>query len=103
FDEQIYQGVARNLSDLHRAQMCNEGNVEYGRLQCARGEYNKEPYGYPFLLSVLYSVAGVHDAAAYRLNNVMFGATVMVVVLLAELLFADGLVSLCSGITVMLL
>ena len=103
FDEQIYQGVARNLSDLHRAQMCNEGNVEYGRLQCARGEYNKEPYGYPFLLSVLYSVAGVHDAAAYRLNNVMFGATVMVVVLLAELLFADVLVSLFSGISVMLL
>src|SRR5947208_1887493 len=43
YDEQIYQGVARNLSDLHRAQMCNDGVVEYGRLQCSQGEYNKEP------------------------------------------------------------
>jgi hypothetical protein len=103
YDEQIYQGVARNLSDLHRAQMCNDGNVEYGRLQCSRGEYNKEPYGYPFLLSILYSVGGVNEAAAYRLNNVMFGATVVAVILLAELLFADVLVSLFSGITVMLL
>src|SRR5687768_9608279 len=41
YDEQIYQGVGRNLSDLRLAQMCNDGNVEYGRLQCALGEYNK--------------------------------------------------------------
>src|SRR4029079_7563385 len=50
YDEQIYQGVGRNLSDLHRAQMCNDGRLEYGRLQCVQGEYNKEPNGYPYLL-----------------------------------------------------
>ena len=59
YDEQIYQGVARNLSDLHRAQMCNDGDVEYGRLQCWRGEYSKEPSGYPYLLSLVYRAAGV--------------------------------------------
>ena len=47
YDEHIYQGIGQNLSDLRLAQMCNDGNVEYGVLQCWRGEYNKEPYGYP--------------------------------------------------------
>src|SRR5262249_51798691 len=54
YDEQIYQGVARNMAELHRAQMCNDGIVEYGRLQCRLEEYNKEPYGYPYLLSIAY-------------------------------------------------
>ena len=48
YDEQIYQGVAHNLTDRHRAEMCNDGSVEYGRLTCVRGEYNKEPNGYPY-------------------------------------------------------
>jgi hypothetical protein len=47
YDEHIYQGIAQNIADLHRAQMCADGSVDYGRLQCARAEYNKQPYGYP--------------------------------------------------------
>ena len=39
--------------------MCNDGTVEYGRLQCCRGEYNKQPYAYPHLLSLVYRVFGV--------------------------------------------
>ena len=33
-----------------RAQMCNDGAVVDGRLQCASGEYNKQPYAYPHAL-----------------------------------------------------
>ena len=47
YDEQIYQSIGQNLADLKLAQMCNDGSVEYGRLQCASGEYNKQPYAYP--------------------------------------------------------
>ena len=52
YDEQIYQGIGQNLADLRLAQMCNDGIVEYGRLQCSNGEYNKQPYAYPHLLSL---------------------------------------------------
>ena len=86
YDEQIYQGIGRVMSDLHRAEMCNEGNVEYGRLQCWRGEYNKEPYGFPYLLSVVYSTTGVSDTAAFRFNNIVAGLTVFVTVILVSLL-----------------
>ena len=44
YDEQIYQSIGQNLADLRLAQVCNDGAVEYGRLQCASGEYNKQPY-----------------------------------------------------------
>src|SRR5262249_11107634 len=58
YDEQIYQNIGQNLADLRLAQMCNDGIAEYGSLQCARGEYNKEPDGYPYLLSVAFRLAG---------------------------------------------
>lgn len=103
YDEQIYQGIARNLSDLHRAQMCNEGEVEYGRLRCLTGEYNKEPYGYPYLLSIVYRVAGAGDAAAFRFNNVVAGLAVLVTVVLADLLFADAGIAVLSGLVLALL
>jgi hypothetical protein len=103
YDEQIYQGVGRNLSDLHRAQMCNDGSVEYGRLQCAQGEYNKEPNGFPYLLSLVYRVAGVSDAAAFRLNNFVAGLSVLVTIILAALLFNDARIAVLSGIVLALL
>src|SRR5436190_16562199 len=97
YDEQIYQGVAHNLSDLHRAQMCNDGSVEYGRLECWRGEYNKEPNGYPYLLSIVYRTFGVRDAAAFRFNNAVAAVAVLVTVVLADLLFGDPWIAILSG------
>ena len=103
YDEHIYQSVGRNLSDLHRAQMCNEGIVEYGRLQCTQGEYNKEPYGYPYLLSLVYRVAGASDTVAFRFNNFLAGLAVFVTIVLADLLFADARIALLSGLVLGLL
>ena len=89
YDEHIYEGIAQNLSDLHLAQMCNNGTVEYGSLQCARSEYNKEPYGYPFLLSVAYRLFGVHESIAHRFNTFCAVLLVWVVFLTASGLFDD--------------
>jgi hypothetical protein len=73
YDEHIYQGVAQNLADLQRAQMCNEGIVEYGRLECIQGEYVKQPYGYPYLLSVGYRLVGAREAVAHVTNAATVG------------------------------
>ncbi len=91
YDEQIYQGIARNLSDLKRAQMCNDGTVEYGQLQCWSAEYNKQPYAYPHVLSLAYRVVGVRPGVAHALNAATAAATVCAVYLLALLLFGDRL------------
>ena len=90
YDEQIYQGIGQNLTDLRLAQMCNDGTVEYGHLQCWRGEYNKQPYGYPYLLSVVYRVAGVGYWTAPQVNVLAAPLLVGIVFLLAGTLFQDA-------------
>ena len=87
YDEQIYQSVGQNLTDLRLAQVCHDGNVEYGRLQCGSGEYNKQPYAYPHLLSVAYRVFGVHPATAFVVNAAVMGLTVCCLYLLVFSLF----------------
>jgi hypothetical protein len=98
YDEQIYQGIGQNLSDLRRAQMCNDGIVEYGRLQCHASEYNKQPYAYPHVLSLVYRVAGVHAGVPFAVNAVAMVATVWGVYLLGLLLFGDRVVAGFAGL-----
>jgi hypothetical protein len=89
YDEQIYQSIGQNLSDLRRAQVCNDGQVSGGRLQCASGEYNKQPYAYPHLLSVAYRIVGVHDWVAFAINAIVMALTVLTVYALVVSLFDD--------------
>ena len=89
YDEQIYQSVGQNLSDLRLAQMCNSGIVEYGRLECSIGEYNKQPYAYPHLLSIAYRLFGAHETTAFVVNALAMAATVFAVYLLTWVLFED--------------
>ncbi|AMY08139.1 hypothetical protein LuPra_01327 [Luteitalea pratensis] len=102
YDEQIYQGIGQNLSDLRRAQMCNDGIVEYGRLRCFATEYNKQPYAYPHVLSLVYRVVGVRPGAAFAVNAVAMAATACGVYLLAWLLFGDPVVAGFAGLLVTL-
>jgi 4-amino-4-deoxy-L-arabinose transferase-like glycosyltransferase len=102
YDEQIYQSIGQNLSDLKLAQLCNDGTVEYGRLQCWSGEYNKQPYAYPHLLSVLYRVFGVSGSIAFRFNAVVAALTACGVYLLALMVFGDRTAALFAGLIMVL-
>jgi hypothetical protein len=102
YDEQIYQGIGQNLSDMKRAQMCNDGTVEYGQLQCWSGQYNKQPYAYPHALSLAYRLFGVHEVTAFRVNVAVMAATVCVVYLLVWLLFEDVLAAFFAALLVAL-
>ena len=98
YDEQIYQGAGRNLADLRLAQVCNDGNLEYGRLRCFSGEYNKQPYAYPHLLSLAYRLSGVHNDTAFIFNAMVMGASVCGVYVLVCLLFRDRDAALFAGL-----
>jgi hypothetical protein len=89
YDEQIYQSIGQNLSDLHLAQACDEGTVEYGLLQCARHAYNKQPYGYPYLLSLGYRLFGTSDQLAHWMNTGLSVATAIAAMLIATLLTGE--------------
>jgi hypothetical protein len=98
YDEHIYQSIGQNMSDLRRAQVCNDGNVEYGRLRCQSGEYNKQPYAYPHLLSLGYRIFGVHEWIAFAVNAAAMAATVCVIYLLVCVLFSDRDAALFAGL-----
>jgi len=89
YDEQIYQNIGQNLAASKRAQMCNDGTVRDGRLDCRRGEYNKQPYGYPHALSLAYRAFGVSTAAAFVVNAIAMALTVCAIYLIVLVLFAD--------------
>ena len=89
YDEQIYQSIGQNFADLRRAQICNDGAIEQGRLRCSRGEYNKQPYAYPHLLSVAYRIVGVGSRPAFVVNAVAVGLSIVSIYLLVAILFAD--------------
>jgi hypothetical protein len=103
YDEQIYQGVAQNIADTRRAQMCNDGNVEYGRLKCASSEYNKQPSAYPHLLSLAYRMFGVHAWTAFTVNAGAMAITVCAVYLLVWVAFRDRDAALFAGLLVALM
>jgi 4-amino-4-deoxy-L-arabinose transferase-like glycosyltransferase len=100
YDEQIYQGVGQNLADLKLAQMCNDGTVEYGRLQCWSGEYNKQPYAYPHLLSLAYRAFGVRPATAFVMNAGATALTACLLYLLVFILFSDRQAAFFAGLLV---
>lgn len=89
YDEHIYQNVGQNLADSRRAQMCNAGTIKAGRLQCASGLYNKQPYAYPHLLSLPYRMVGVGTTTAFVVNAIAMAVTVCLVYVLVLMLFAD--------------
>jgi hypothetical protein len=114
YDEDIYQSIGQNIaclksSDAHsgedyeqsfsnvwkrfigRAAMCNEGRNEYGEFHCDRLEYNKEPNGWPYLLSVVFRLFGVHERAAFLTNNLLYGLAIVTVFLIGYLLFESAL------------
>lgn len=100
YDEQIYQAIGQNIADIRLAQGCNDGAVEYGRLHCASGEYNKQPYGYPHVLSLAYRLLGVHTWTAFAVNALAASATACVVSVLVLVLFGDRDAALFAGLLI---
>ena len=98
YDEDIYENVGQNLAALQKAQLCNDGGTAYGVYTCHEGEYNKEPYAYPYLLSIVYRLFGVSETLSFIFNNLLFGFTIIIVFLLGFLLFKNYLIGIFSAL-----
>ena len=98
FDEDIYNNIGQCIADRGQAVMCNEGYYESNELNIIGKEYNKQPAGYPYLVSVVFRIFGTNEAFIFILNNLIFGLAVIVVFLIAYLLFGDVLASLFASL-----
>ncbi len=121
YDEDIYQSIGQNIAYLKgwgfnadekypdsiinlwkhiigRAAMCNEGSTSHGEFRCDRLEYNKEPNGWPYILSIVFRLFGVHELASFITNNVLYAATIVTVFLIGYLLFFNVRAGLFSAL-----
>ncbi|MBW8003174.1 MAG: glycosyltransferase family 39 protein [Planctomycetes bacterium] len=101
FDEDIYNNIGQSIADSRKAVMSNEGYYENGELKVISGEYNKQPLGYPYLVSVVFRIFGTNELFSFILNNILLGLTVVVIFLIVFLFFRDtfaGLIACLSYI-----
>ena len=102
YDEDIYQNIGQNILWFGHAQMCNEGTIQSGAFDCRAWEYNKEPNGLPFLLSLAYRFTGVDEVASHRLNHLIFALGVVALYWTAGLLFERQSVAIAAAVVYML-
>lgn len=121
YDEHIYASIGQDIAmlkgpvvDHHislkegilgsikrvvgRAGICHEGDMRYGSMQCYVFEHNKEPNGWPYVLSLVYRVFGAGELQAYLTNNLIFLASIIVVFLLGYLFFNSSLAGILSSL-----
>ncbi|MCX5899944.1 MAG: glycosyltransferase family 39 protein [Proteobacteria bacterium] len=82
--------------------MCNDGRNEYGDYSCLRLEYNKEPNGWPYVLSLVYRIFGVSEPASFYTTNALFLVAIVAVFFIAWLLFYNAGSALFSALIFML-
>ena len=78
--------------------MCNDGRNEYGDYTCFRLEYNKEPNGWPYVLSIVFRLFGVSEQAAFFTTNALFLLAILAVFFSGWLLFYDARAALFSAL-----
>ncbi|MCD6367486.1 MAG: glycosyltransferase family 39 protein [Candidatus Aenigmarchaeota archaeon] len=94
YDEDIYLNIAQNIKNEGRAILCNYGTTE----KCVEGIYNKQPNGYPFLISLLFLLTGVNEVVASYFTSFLSSLTIVFVFFVSYLLTKDNRISLFSSL-----
>ena len=79
YDEDIYANVGQNIALSGKTGFCNYGAFEYGEYIPHWLSYNKEPSGWPFLISLAFKLFGTNEAYAFAINNLLLALGVLVV------------------------
>jgi len=103
YDEDIYENIGQNLASLQKAQLCIDGGTVYGVYNCRNGLYNKQPYAYPYLLSIVYRIFGVSETASFIFNNLLLGFSIIIVFLITFLLFKNYTIGIFSALMYVLI
>lgn len=102
YDEDIYANAGQNIALAGHAGQCNYGTFEYGEYCPHWIAYNKQPSGWPFLISLVFQVLGTNEFYGFLLNNLIFSSAVLTVFLitwhLSEVFFTSFMSALIFGL-----
>jgi len=93
FDEDMYLNIGQNIARDGRAVVCQYGTPE----KCYKGVYNKQPAGYPFLMSMCF-LFGNNETTAHYFTAILSSLTILTVFFIAYLLFWNKKISLFSAL-----
>jgi 4-amino-4-deoxy-L-arabinose transferase-like glycosyltransferase len=86
----------------HQTGYCSYGYFEYDEYYPRWITYNKEPSGWPFLISVVFTLCGVNELYAFFLNNLLLISSLLVVFFMVQNLgggyAAAWMAALCLGL-----
>jgi 4-amino-4-deoxy-L-arabinose transferase-like glycosyltransferase len=98
FDEDIYANIGQNMAIDGRAGMCNYGEFIHGEYKPNWLSYNKEPSGWPFLISLAFQIFGVDELYVFIWNNLLFTASVLLIFLITFAITEAYFTSILSAI-----
>jgi len=82
YDEDIYANIGQNIALKSQTGLCNYGTFEYEEYYPHSVSYNKEPSGWPYLISLVFQFFGVNELYAFFLNNLLFTGSVLLAYLI---------------------
>jgi len=77
YDEDIYGNIAQTMALSDQAGYCNYGTFEYDEYKPHWITYNKQPSGWPFLISLAFQLFGTNEINAFFLNNMLFCGSII--------------------------
>jgi 4-amino-4-deoxy-L-arabinose transferase-like glycosyltransferase len=98
YDEDIYANVGQNIALTNQTGYCNYGTFEYGEYFPHWITYNKEPSGWPFLISLVFQIFGVNELYAFLLNNLLFAIGALVAFFISRHLTGSYFTSFLAGL-----
>lgn len=98
FDEDIYANMAQNIAFTGQTGMANYGSFEYGEYFVNWLGYNKDPSGWPFLISLAFQLFGTDETLAFYLNNLLFAGGILIVFFIVRLLAGGTFAGLIAAL-----
>ncbi len=93
FDEDIYANIGQTMALSGQAGFCNYGTFEYGEYKAHWVSYNKQPAGWPFLISLAFQLLGTNELYAFLLNNLLFAGSALMVFFIGRTVTGSGFAS----------
>ncbi|RJR44282.1 MAG: hypothetical protein C4576_13175 [Desulfobacteraceae bacterium] len=98
YDEDIYANVGQNIAIKNLTGFCDYGTFEYDEYFVHWLSYNKEPSGWPFLISLVFQLFGVNELYPFFLNNAILATSVLVVFFISRRLSGSPTGALFSAL-----
>ncbi|MHB9097046.1 MAG: ArnT family glycosyltransferase [Syntrophales bacterium] len=98
YDEDIYANMGQNIAYTGQTGMTNYGTFEYGEYFVNWLVYNKDPSGWPFLISLVFQLFGTDETYAFYLNNLLFAGGILVVFFITRIVAGGWFAGLVAAL-----